>query len=233
VLFKSSYIQDAQAIIERAHQVGAHVILDVYQSAGTIPVDVKELEADFVVGGCLKWLCGGPGAAFLYVRPELRRNLHPRLTGWMAHEEPFAFENGPIRFRDDAFRFLNGTPHIPCLYAARPGLEILGSIEMCQIRRKSVRQVARLIDLARSHGFPLTTPDRAEDRGGTVAINPPYAYEVSRELVRRQFLVDFRPGAGIRVSPHFYTADEELDAVVGEMADIVHTRASKQHSGVS
>jgi kynureninase len=151
----------------------------------------------------------------------------------MAHEDPFAFETGPIRFRDDAFRFLNGTPHIPCLYAARPGLEILGSIDMLQIRRKSARQVARLIDLARGHGFHLTTPDRAEERGGTVAINPPHAYEVSRELVRRQFLVDFRPGAGIRVSPHFYTADEELDTVVNEMSDIVRTRAYERHLGAS
>jgi kynureninase len=175
VLFKSSYVMDAQAVIRRAHEVGAYVILDVYQSAGVLPIDVKSLNVDFVIGGCLKWLCGGPGAAFLYVRPDLRNRLEPRLTGWMAHQNAFAFETGPIHFRDDAFRFLNGTPHIPCIYAARPGLELIGRIGAAEIRRKSMRQTAYLAELARAEGFELTVPIRPEDRGGTVAVRPPYA----------------------------------------------------------
>ena len=231
VLFKSAYIMDARAIIRRAHEVGATVVLDVYQSAGIVPIDVKALQADVVIGGCLKWLCGGPGAAFLYVRPDLQSKLEPKLTGWMAHRNSFGFETEGMRFRDDAFRFLNGTPHIPCLYAARPGLEIVGQIGVERVRANSMRQVARLIELAREQGFPLTVPATPEQRGGTVAVNPPHAYEISRELIRRDFVVDFRPGAGIRISPHFYTSDEELERVIREIRQIIDSRAYEKHFG--
>jgi kynureninase len=229
VLFKSAFIMDARAIVRRAHEVGAHVILDVYQSAGTVPVDVKALDVDFAIGGCLKWLCGGPGAAFLYVRPDLRSRLEPRLTGWMAHQNSFAFETGDIRYRNDAFRFLNGTPHVPCLYAARPGLEILGSIGIESVRRKSMRQISRLADLAAEHGFPVTAPGRAAERGGTLAINPPHAYEVSRELLQRDILVDYRPGAGIRISPHFYSSDDELETAIRHVREILDSKAYERH----
>lgn len=228
VLFKSAYIMDAREIIRRAHEVGALVVLDVYQSAGTIPINVKDLDADIVIGGCLKWLCGGPGAAFLWVRPELRNKLEPRLTGWMAHERSFAFEP-EMSMRDDAFRFLNGTPHVPCLYAARPGLEVLGQIGIECVRRKSKRQTRYLMDLAGQEGFSVTAPGRDEERGGTVAIAVPHAYEVARELIRREFLVDFRPGAGIRISPHFYNTDDELLSVIKEMRAILDTRAYEKY----
>jgi kynureninase len=231
VLFKSAYIMNAQAIIRKAHEVGAMVILDVYQSAGILPIDVKELDVDIVIGGCLKWLCGGPGAAFLYVRPDLRTRLEPKLTGWMAHPNAFGFETGDMRYREDAFRFLNGTPHIPCLYAARPGLEILGKIGVRRVRENSMRQIARLVELAREQGFSLTTPENPQERGGTIAVNLPHAYEVSRELLRRDFIVDFRTGAGVRVSPHFYTTDDELEAVIREMRQILDTRAYEKHIG--
>jgi len=230
VLFKSAYIMDVRAIVHRAHEVGALVILDVYQSAGTIPIDVKTLDVDVAIGGCLKWLCGGPGAAFLYVRPDLRSRLEPKLTGWMAHRSSFAFEPA-LRFREDSFRFLNGTPHIPCLYAARPGLQILTAIGIERVRQKSMRQTRGLMDLARQQGFMLSAPEKAEERGGTVAINPLHAYEVSRELLRREFIVDYRPGAGIRVSPHFYTSDAELEAVVREIRAILNSRAYERHIG--
>jgi len=230
VLFKSAYVMNAREIIRRAHQVGALVVLDVYQSAGTIPISVKDLEADIVIGGCLKWLCGGPGAAFLWVRPELRGRLEPKLTGWMAHERSFAFEP-EMSMRDDAFRFLNGTPHVPCLYAARPGLEILGQIGVERVREKSKRQTRYLMDLAREEGFPVTAPENDEERGGTVAVAAPHAYEVARELIRRTFLVDYRPGAGVRISPHFYNADEELSSVIKEIRAIVDSRAYEDHSG--
>jgi len=231
VLFKSAYIMDARAIIRKAHEVGAIVVLDVYQSAGILPIDVVELEVDIVIGGCLKWLCGGPGTAFLYVCQDLGTRLKQRLTGWMAHPNSFGFETGDMRYRDDAFRFLNGTPHVPCLYAARPGLEILGKIGVKRVRENSMRQIARLIELARGQGFTLTVAEKPEERGGTLAVNLPYAYEVSRELLRRDFLIDFRPGAGVRVSPHFYTSDEELEAVIREMRQILDTRAYERHLG--
>jgi kynureninase len=149
----------------------------------------------------------------------------------MAHGNAFAFENGPIQYRNDAFRFLNGTPHIPCLYAARPGLEIVAKIGVAAIRRKSVRQTSHLIDRARGVGFELSVPSQPDERGGTVAINLPFAYEVSRELLRREILVDFRPGAGIRVSPHFYTSDDEIESAVIEIRKILESKAYEKHFG--
>jgi kynureninase len=229
VLFKSAFIQDARAIIEHSHRMGARVVLDLFQSAGIIPVDVKELEVDFAVGGVLKWLCGGPGGAFLYVRPDLARQLEPKLTGWMAHPHPFDFEMEPIRYRQDAFRFLNGTPGIPALYAVEPGCSIISEIGVDNIRAKSLRQTSHLVDLARQRGFPLHTPPEPARRGGTVSVGVPHAYEVSRELIRREFLVDYRPGAGIRISPHFYTKDEELDLTVAEIARILESKAYEKH----
>ena len=119
VLFKSAYLQDAKAIIDRAHEVGAMVILDTYQSAGTVPFNVVDLNVDFATGGSVKWLCGGPGAGYLYVRPDLQQSLQPRTTGWMAHEHPFDFDIGPIEYATDMRRFLHGSPAIPAMYAAR------------------------------------------------------------------------------------------------------------------
>jgi len=219
VLFRSAYIQDAAAIIRHAHKMGALVILDSFQAAGTVPFNVRELDADFCVGGVLKWLCGGPGVAYLYVKPELRSRLEPRLTGWMGHKRPFQFELSQD-LQGDSFRFLNGTPHIPSIYAAKPGLEIINQVGVENIRRKSMHQTRLLIDAAKERGFPLTVPADADRRGGTVAINVPDGYQVCQELIRRKFLVDYRPKAGVRVSPHFYNTDDEIIAVVEEIARI-------------
>jgi kynureninase len=128
VLFRSSYIQDARAVIEKAHRVGARVILDVYQAAGTVPMNLDALGADFAVGGSVKWLCGGPGAGYLYVRPDLARELEPGLIGWAAHAEPFTFSTGPVVYADGMERFQSGTPNVPSLYAARSGYEIVAEI---------------------------------------------------------------------------------------------------------
>jgi kynureninase len=231
VLFKSAYIQDAAAIVRRAREAGALVAFDGFHAVGTIPVDVAALDPDFYFGGCLKWLCGGPGGAFLYVRPELARRLAPRFTGWQAHAHSFAFDTGEMEYRDDAWRFLNGTPHIPCLYAVRPGLEIIAAAGVEAIRAKSIRQTARLIELTQARGWAVTAVADPARRGGTVALDVPHAYEVSRELLEREFLVDYRVGAGIRVSPHFYTSDAELEATVAEIADILESRAYERHAG--
>ena len=224
VLFKSSYIHDIPPIAQRARQVGAILILDGYQSVGAIPVDVRAMEIDVYIGGCLKWLCGGPGAAFLWVDPELQRRLRPRLTGWMAHRRPFAFEPRMDR-RDDAWRFLHGTPNIAALYAARPGLDIIGRIGLAAIRDKSLRQTTRLLELADAHGFPCTTPRDPERRAGTVAIDVAHGKEISRSLKALDILCDYRPGAGIRLSPHFYTRDSELDAAIEAIREIQQTGA--------
>jgi len=225
VLFRSSFIVNARAIIERAHRVGAYVVLDTFQAAGTMPVEVRALATDFAVGGVLKWLCGGPGVAYLYVREDLRTRLRPALTGWLAHRRPFAFEAGAIDARDDAYRFMNGTPHIPALYSCRPGLEILQEIGARAIREKSLRMTARLLAGAKARGWRVNTAEDPAERAGTVSLDPPHAMEVSRELLARDILIDYRPQAGIRISPHFYNREEECDFALAQIDEILETAA--------
>jgi kynureninase len=220
VIFKSAYIQDLRAITERAHQVGAMVVADIYQSAGAVPVNVRELGVDFATGGSVKWLCGGPGAGYLYVRRDLWGKLQPRVTGWMAHRKPFAFDPEAIDYAEDAFRFLNGTPNIPGLYAARSGYEIINQVGVENIRAKSIRQTSMLLELAAQAGYRVNSPQDPRQRGGTVTLDVPNGSEVTQELLRRDFLVDYRPGAGIRIAPHFYTKDEELGLVIREIESI-------------
>jgi kynureninase len=227
VAFLSSSLQDLRAITERAHEMGAMVVADLYQSAGTLPVNVRELGVDFATGGSVKWLCGGPGAGYLYVRRELWERLEPTLTGWMAHEEPFAFEGGAIRYARTAYRFLNGTPNIPGLYAARTGYDIINRIGVQNIRRKSMAQTAKLIELSKEAGFKVNSPLEPGGRGGTVVIDVLDAHQVTEELLRRDFLVDFRPRAGIRISPHFYTKDEELELIVREIKGIIASKSQR------
>lgn len=224
VIFRSAYINDAKAIIDRAHQVGALVVLDTFQSLGTVPVDVQALHADFVCGGVLKWLCGGPGVAYLYVRPDLASDLQPTLTGWIAHEQPFAFQVGEQRYSSGQYRFMNGTQNIPALYAAQPGARIIREVGVDKIRAKSVRQTAKLIELAEKRGWRVNTPRDPERRGGTVSIDMPFAQEVCAELIKRNILVDYRPNAGVRMSPHFYTKDEELEVAIRAVEEILSAR---------
>ncbi len=232
VLFRSSCIVDAKAVIERAHRVGAHVVLDAFQAAGALPVDVHDLRVDFAVGGVLKWLCGGPGVAYLYVREDLRATMRPALTGWMAHRRPFGFETGAIDLSEDSYRYLNGTPHIPALYACRPGLDILNQAGVPAIRAKSIRMTTRLIEGARARGWRVNTPENPAERGGTVSVECPHSAEVCRELLARDILVDYRPKAGVRLSPHFYNREEECDFSLAQMADILDTGAWKKHAPV-
>ncbi len=221
VLFRSSYIVDVEAIIEKAHAVGALVLLDIYQSIGTVPIDLKKLNADFAVGGCLKWLCGGPGACFLYVRPDIREQLKPKLTGWLAHKSPFAFDSSPIEYATDSYRFMSGTPAIPALYTCQSGLEIIAEIGIENIRKRSIEMTGKLISFANDKGWPLKTPEKESERAGTVSFNIPNAQIVERELLKRNFLVDYRPRAGLRVSPHFYNTDAELDDLLSAISEFV------------
>jgi kynureninase len=200
--------------------MGALVSLDAYHSVGVLPVDVQALGADFLTGGVLKWLCGGPGGCFLWVRPEVSAEVAPALTGWQAHRHPFAFEP-EMDYADAAWRWLGGTPVIPALFAATEGPRILREAGIDAVRAKSVRQTERLIALADARGYPVAAPRDAGRRGGTVAFDVPHAREVSRALLARDVIVDYRPGAGIRVAPHFYTSDAELDAVVELIDDIL------------
>ncbi len=230
VLFRSAYIMDAPRIIAHAHAMGALVALDAYHSVGVIPVDVKALDCDFLAGGVLKWLCGGPGGSFLYVKPEVSARLAPALTGWQAHQRPFAFED-QMAYADGAWRWLSGTPQIPALYAATAGPRIVQEAGMANIRAKSIRQTARLIELADARGYKVNAPRDEARRGGTVAFDVPHGYEVAQELLQRDVVIDYRPGAGIRVAPHFYTTDDELDRCVTTIDEIIASGSWERHAG--
>jgi kynureninase len=221
VLFRSSCIQDAAAVIEKAHKVGAHVILDVYQAAGTVPMNIAALEADFAVGGSVKWLCGGPGAGYLYVRPDLARVLEPGLVGWAGHAEPFSFATGPVVYADGIDRFQSGTPNIPALYAARAGYEIVGEIGVPAIREQSLRLTRRIMDHATRAGYAINTPRDDAERGGAVIIDVPHGEAVSKDLLRRDIVIDYRPDAGIRISPHFYNTEDDVDDAMKVLDDVI------------
>ncbi len=233
VEFKSAWINDAAAVARRCRERGALLLLDAFQSAGVVPIDVEAWGVDACVGGCLKWLCGGPGSVYLYIDPLLAPRLTPALTGWMAHRAPFAFEPPPTRLRDDAYRFMNGTPQVPCLYAAAPGLEIHNEIGVAAIREKSMRLTKLLFEGAEERGWRVHAPAEPARRGGTVAVDVPEGELVAKELLARDFVVDYRPGAGIRLAPHSYNSEEECTAVLAEIAGILRSRAFDRHQSVA
>jgi kynureninase len=230
VLFKTAEIQDVQAIVRRAHEVGAHVVLDAYQSAGIVPLDVTALNVDFAVGGSVKWLCGGPGNGWLYVRPDLAATLEPTSIGWQAHARPFGFEP-ELEYAEGAARFLTGTPNVPALYAATAGYDLVEEIGVEAIRESSLRQTGLLIELFTGAGFEVGSPRDPERRGGTVTVRTPEFEAVHRELAERQILCDFRPDAGIRLGPHYYNTDEELRYAAGQIVEIVESGAYERHLG--
>lgn len=230
VLFKNARLLDVKSIAERAHRRGAIVILDAYHSVGVLPVDVRNLDVDIFVGGVLKWLCGGPGGAFLWIKPSWRKKLKPAITGWFAHRRPFALEQN-MEYRRDAFRFLNGTPSIPALYAAVEGPKILRRVGIQKVREKSIHQTSLIIERAQEYGFTITTPLNPNERGGTVTLQLPNANQVSQELLRRNILVDYRKGAGIRIAPHFYNSDEEILHTLGEMKSILSSNIHRSRTG--
>jgi kynureninase len=224
VLFRTSYIMDAAAIARRARDVGAASILDTYQSAGIIPVEVESLGVDFAVGGCLKWLCGGPGNAFLYTRPDVLARAKPGFTGWLSRQHPFDFDLEGPDLRSDAMHMMNGTPSIPAYYAALAGLDIVNAVGVARIREASKRMTARLLALVDEYGFASAASRDPERLAGTVAVNVPDALLVARTLKARDFIVDYRPPVGIRISPHFYNTMDEVDRVMAEIVAITSTR---------
>jgi kynureninase len=224
VLFAGGFLQDAAAIVARAHEVGALVLLDMYQSAGTVPVDVTALDVDMATGGSVKWLCGGPGAGYLYVHPRLHGVLQPKVTGWMAHEAPFAFDP-ELAYADGIARFLHGSPAVPALYAARCGYREVAAVGTETIRAHSLKLTDRAIARADELGIDVVSPRDHEHRAGTVVLGVEHGAAVVAELARRDVLVDFRPGTGIRLSPHFYTTEDEVDHALGQIAEIVRSGA--------
>jgi kynureninase len=231
VLFRSGYIMPAREIVQKAHSVGAEVVFNGYHSVGIIPVDVTALEVDYYIGGTLKWLCGGPGGVFMYVRPDLLPKLEPKVTGWFAHQQPFAFDIKSLDLREDAYRLMNGTPGIASLYAIQPGVEIIAEVGVDDIREKSMRQTALLYDLANKAGFTVKSPAKPGERGGMVVIDPPHAYEVSRALLAQNIVIDYRAEAGIRVAPHFYNSDDEIRQALAAMRDTLDSGDWQNYSG--
>jgi kynureninase len=234
VLFKNGEIQDVEPIVRRAHDAGAYVVLDCYQSAGVVPFDLTGLDVDFAVGGSVKWLCGGPGAGWLYVRPDVAERLEPTLVGWQAHTRPFAFEP-ELEYASGARRFLTGTPNVPALYAATAGYDVIEEVGVPPIRERSLALTQLLIDLCDEAGLEIVSPREPERRGGTVTVSTPDHAACHRELGERGIVCDFRPDpfGGIRLGPHFYNTTEEVRHAVSELTDIVGSRAYERHLGVA
>jgi kynureninase len=219
VLFRTGEIREVAPIVGRAHDVGALVVLDAYQSVGTVPLDVTELNVDFAVGGSVKWLCGGPGAGWLYVRPDLAEQLRPTFTGWQAHARPFAFEP-EHEYAEGTARFLTGTPNVPALYAATAGYDVIEEIGVERIRKRSMEQTALLVELFDEAGFDVVSPRDPTRRGGSVVVRLPGFEAVHAELERRDILCDHRPDVGLRFGPHFFNTDDELHYAVEQIVEI-------------
>jgi kynureninase len=232
VLYKTAEIQPVERIVDRAHEAGAYVCLDAYQSAGAVPLDVTALGVEFCVGGSVKWLCGGPGAGWLYVRPDLAETLEPAFAGWQGHARPFAFE-AEMEPAPGAARFLTGTPNVAANYAASAGYEIVAEIGVDRIRTNSMRQTALLVDLIDAAGFELTSPRDPAIRGGSVVFRVPDFQAVHAELAARDIICDYRPDAGLRFGPHFFTTDDELRYAVAQVSEILESGAHVARAGAA
>jgi kynureninase len=220
VLFRTSTLVDVRPVVERAHEVGALFVLDCYQSAGTVPFSVVDLGVDAAVGGSVKYLCGGPGNGFLYLRPGLADELRPASVGWFGHAHPFDFSFDQVEYAPGVGRFTGGTPNVPGHYAAAPAYELLGAIGVDRIRERSISLTQPLVEGALERGFTVRSPVDPHERGGHVTIDPGDAQRVTDELIAQGFVVDHRPGVGIRVGPHFYSTADECGAVLDEMSRI-------------
>jgi kynureninase len=232
VLFNSAEIQDVEPIVRRAHECGAHVVLDCYQSAGVVPLDLTALGVDFAVGGSVKWLCGGPGAGWLYVRPDLAERLEPTLVGWQGHARPFAFEP-ELEYAAGARRFLTGTPNVPALYAATAGYDVIEEVGVPRIRERSLALTQLLIDECDAAGLEVVSPREPGRRGGAVVVSTPDHAACHRELGERGVICDFRPEAGIRLGPHFFNSEDEVRHAIAELADVVASGAYARHEGAA
>ncbi len=212
---------DPVPLVERAHQVGALVLLDVYQSAGVLELDAAGWGADFLVGGTIKWLCGGPACGYLHVRPDLIPRLRPRRTGWIAHANPFRFAGGPLEPAANVRRFAQGTPSIPGLATCLAGLDLIGQVGLPTIAAESRRRTAWMVREALARGWPLVSPPEEHRRGGSVMLQVGGGKEAVARLARRGLFVDARPGGVLRASPHFFNTDEEVEEAMEVLATVM------------
>ncbi|MBK7827803.1 aminotransferase class V-fold PLP-dependent enzyme [Nannocystis sp.] len=217
-IYVSGALQDVKAICARAHEVGALVMVDVYQTVGVMPIDVHEWDADLVVGGSHKWLCGGPGTAFMWMKPALRERMRPRLTGWMGHADPFNFEAPPIRYASDHRHFLAGTPSMPAYYVARAAYENLHAIGLDRIRAHNLALAHIIIERAQARGLTVHSPLADDQRTGFVAVDFPSSEAASKQLIAERFKLDWRPNCGLRLGPHFYNTEAEVQRLMDRVA---------------
>jgi kynureninase len=220
VLFRTAELVDVRPFVEKAHRHGALVVLDAYQSIGSVPIDIREMGIDVLVGGSVKWLCGGPGAGYIYVNPELVDRVRPWFAGWFSHARPFGFEAPPIEYAEGIARFMGGTPNMPAYYQAREGYKIIREAGVAAIRAKAESQTELLIGLADESGLTVNSPRDFKRRGNHVTVDLSGAESVKAELIRRGYVIDYRPGAGIRIAPHFYNTDDECRAIMAEINNI-------------
>jgi kynureninase len=221
--YVSGALADVRAIQAHCRTTGTLLCVDAYQTTGVFPYDVTAWELDIVTGGSHKWLCGGPGCGWIYVRPHLRERFEPAVTGWMAHARPFAFEPAPMTWAPGMYRWGNGTPAIPGYVAAKPGHDLIKRIGVARIREHNVRLTTKVAERAQERGLTINTPLDPHKRTGWIGIDFPGADRACRELVERRIFVDYRPGCGIRVSPHFYTTDGEIDAFFSTLDSLART----------
>lgn len=216
--FRSGALQDLGPIVKAAKQAGAYTLIDGYQVVGAVPVDVGSLGVDFYVGGSHKYLSGGPGAGYLYVREGLIPDLRPRLTGWFGMEDPFAFVRDTTgdTLNEGVFRFLDGTPNVPAMVAAREGLKVVETVGLDTIRRLSVERTRRIVDWAEDADIQVRTPTDPERRSGMLCLQFDASEATAQRLVDKDVLVDWRPDCGLRMAPHYYNSEDDVDRFVEE-----------------
>jgi kynureninase len=218
--YVSAALADVGAIQAHCRKVGALLCVDAYQTTGVYPYSVTELDLDIATGGSHKWLCGGPGCAWIFVKPSLTETFRPAITGWMAHARPFAFEPAPVVHSPSMYRFGHGTPTIPGYVVAAPGHEMIASIGVPRIREHNVRLTDQIVSMAFERKLRVNSPLEADRRTGWIAVDFEGAAEASRRLVAARVFIDYRPCCGIRIGPHFYTTAEEIDAFFHKLDSI-------------
>lgn len=224
VLYESSRIVDLQPVIDKAHEAGAYVLSDDFHGSGIVPIDVHALGLDFLLSGCLKWLCGGQGLAFLYVRRDLIEKMHPMVVGWFGTQKPFDFQREELRLKPDARRFETGTYTLPQAWTAAAGMSIVEEVGVDNIQARNRELTRLIIQEADAAGIEVLSPRDDSVRGGLVRVRVPggrpKAEEVLHILFERDVVLDQR-GDALRISPHFFNTEEEIETCFAALREVL------------
>ena len=228
VLFESSWIMDMDPIIETARLHGAYTLIDDFHGSGIVPIDVHEMGVDFLLSGALKWLCGGQGIAFLYVRRELIQDLDPLVVGWFGTKDFFNFERDALRLRDDARRFETGTPTLPQAWTAAGGMNVILEVGVERIRARNQELTRRIIERIDESGMELLSPREDDRRGGLVRLRVPGGPDAAKKALHDLFAQDVvldQRGDALRISPHFFNTEDEIDHCFDTLRSVLSTNA--------